>query len=1011
MIPISLRFAAFGPYVEEQKVDFTNFLTSGLVLIHGETGSGKTVLLDAITFALYGQSSGGSRGDFVSMRCLAAPPTVKTFVEYIFEVRGKRYRFTRDLRVRKKRNGTIEYLPEQNVAFLDDQGVWIPFFENPKLKDLEQKAQELIGLNREQFCQVMILPQGKFERLLVAKSEEKEAVLVTLFHAHHWQEIANRLCARANEMRQKLDACKTEIKAVLEGFGCTELEQLEELEKEAVEQLAAKTKECKELGETLELQRKLLNSESKLAELFQKRDALQKTMADYERRSDEMTKKANMAERAKRAAAMMPHQERTETLQTLCIQRTDARKAGESALKKAQETLDRTEQERQTILSDEPKQKTQNAQLTRLTMLLDSYRLLDSAKQDKEKAESIWQKAQSTAKETQERFQKQTALRDSLVQERNRIFETYTAKLPALQTQMEQMTRAKTNAEKQQSLRIEMEKSERQCRELDSMAERLQADLEQGKQKQERLQNQWLANAANALAQQLEEGEPCPVCGSVHHIVVRKQEEHMVTQTDLDNAARATEKAQQAFADCWQKKAKAAAECSALQNEITTLSEQISEMPVYDAQQYDALVQTLKTTQKEDARREQLTQQIQQAEQRLELLKKQAESSADKLADYSAQKERTAARYQTFVEQRDAEIPNSAALNTRIETLKKEIAAFEQAKKTAQEQAEKAALAAESAKTALKHLKEEETKAAEQFEKQKTERDRLLLEYGLKHVQELKESALSEKQLNALEHELADFSAQKAAAAEQLAGLNDQLAGEQMPDVKQRQAQIEQLEKKKTETDAQWGALNQEAARRRKSVKELTKKKEKLDQQRIVYDRLSGFGKLLRGDNGVSLRRYVLGIMLSSVTAQANRLLKNVHGGRYQLYRSSEGTGRARKIGLDLEVLDGNAGKRRSVSSLSGGEKFLVSLSLALGLSAVVQAQSGGIRMDVMFIDEGFGTLDPQSINDALEVLASVKGSRRLVGIISHVQALRESITTSIEVVKNREGSCLKFHM
>mgnify|MGYP001206592374 FL=1 len=1011
MIPISLRFAAFGPYVEEQKVDFTNFLTSGLVLIHGETGSGKTVLLDAITFALYGQSSGGSRGDFVSMRCLAAPATAKTFVEYIFEVRGKRYRFTRDLRVRKKRNGTIEYLPEQNVAFLDEQGVWIPFFENPKLKDLEQKAQELIGLNQEQFCQVMILPQGKFERLLVAKSEEKEAVLVTLFHAQHWQEIANRLCVRANEMRQKLDACKTEIKAVLEGFGCTELEQLEELEKEAVEQLAAKTKECRELGETLELQRKLLNSESKLAELFQKRDALQKTLADYERRSDEMAKKANMAERAKRAAAIMPHQERAETLQTFCTQRTDARKAGESALKNAQETLDRTKQERQTILSDEPKQETKKAQLARLTMLLESYRLLDSAKQDKEKAESVWQKVQSTAKEIQERFQKQTALHDSLVQQRNRIFETYTAKLPALQKQMDQMTRAKTNTEKQQSLRQAIEKSERQCRELDSMAERLQADLEKAKQKQERLQNQWLANAANALAQQLEDGKPCPVCGSVHHTVMRKQEEHMVTQTDLDNAAKATEKARQVFENCWQKKAKASAECSALQNEITALSEQVNEMPPYDVQQFDALVQTLKTAQKEDARRGQLTQKIQQTEQLLELLKKQAESSAEKLADCSAQKERTAARYQTLVDQRDAEIPNSVVLNTRIETLKKEIAAFEQTKKTVQEQAEKAALAAESAKTALKHLKEEEAKAEEQFEKQKAVRDRLLLEYGFEHAQELKESALSEKQLNALERELADFSAQKAAAAEQLAGLNDQLAGEQMPDVKQRQAQIEQLEKTKTETDAQWGALNQEAARRKKSVKELTKKKEKLDQQRIVYDRLSGFGKLLRGDNGVSLRRYVLGIMLSSVTAQANRLLKNVHGGRYQLYRSSEGTGRARKVGLDLEVLDGNAGKRRSVSSLSGGEKFLVSLSLALGLSAVVQAQSGGIRMDVMFIDEGFGTLDPQSINDALEVLASVKGSRRLVGIISHVQALRESITTSIEVVKNREGSRLKFHM
>nr|WP_243249406.1 SbcC/MukB-like Walker B domain-containing protein [Anaerotruncus rubiinfantis] len=150
--------------------------------------------------------------------------------------------------------------------------------------------------------------------------------------------------------------------------------------------------------------------------------------------------------------------------------------------------------------------------------------------------------------------------------------------------------------------------------------------------------------------------------------------------------------------------------------------------------------------------------------------------------------------------------------------------------------------------------------------------------------------------------------------------------------------------------------------------------------------------------------------MLSSITAEANRLLKNVHGGRYQLYRTLEGSGRSRKAGLDLEVLDAHAGKRRPVAGLSGGEKFLVSLSLALGLSAVVQSQSGGIRMDAMFIDEGFGSLDPGSIADALDVLASVRGSRRLVGIISHVAALRENIDASIEVVKERAGSRLVLH-
>lgn len=1011
MIPISVRFAAFGPYVEEQVVDFTHFLSSGLMLIYGETGSGKTVLLDAITFALYGQSSGGSRGDFVSMRCLAAPPSVKTFVEFVFEVRKKRYKFVRDLRIRKKHSGAIEYLPEQNVLFLDDKGVWIPFFENPKKKDLEQKAQELIGLSREQFCQVMILPQGKFERLLVAKSEEKEAVLVTLFHAQHWQKIADRLCARANEMRQKLDACKTEIKAVLEGFGCTELEQLEALEKEATEQLAAKTKECSELEKTLERERKLLEDETKLFELFQSRETMQKTLAEYEKRADEMAQKAKTAERAKKAAAMMPYQKQTEAFKTVCEQRTNARKAGESALKTAQEVQSRTQENWKMICLQEPKQEDKKTQLARLTMLLDSYHRLDSAKQENDQAQALWQKAETAAKKQQELLLNQTELCDALQKERTYIFETYSTKLPTLQSQMEQMEHSKALLQKQQTSELALQKLEQQCASLNQMAERLQTVLEEAKQTRDELQNRWLKNAANALAQQLEDGQPCPVCGSVHHTAAQTQTGGQVTQTDLERAVAAVEKAQQEVTACWQKKAKAAAECTVLQNELNELAEQAKETVPYDAKQYTDLAHAVSTAQKKDARRQQLSQQFQQAQQQMETVKKQAESLEEKRKQCSAQKERTAARYQMLVDQRDAEIPDSAVLNARIQTLKKEISAFESQKKMAQERAQAAALTAESAKTALKHLTEEECTAFEQYQEQKTVRDELLHNYGFATVEELKQVSFSAAQLEALERELSDFSAQKTAVSEQLSTLNEQLSGKELPDVAKRQAQIEQLQEKKTQADAQRGALSQEAARRKKCVGKLGKKTQKLEKQGLIYDRLSGFGKLLRGDNGVSLRRYVLGIMLSSVTAQANLLLRNVHGGRYQLYRCAQGTGRTRKVGLDLEVLDGNSGKRRSVTSLSGGEKFLVSLSLALGLSAVVQAQSGGIRMDAMFIDEGFGTLDPQSINDALEVLSSVKGSRRLVGIISHVQALRESIPSSIEVVKNRSGSRLKFHM
>ena len=169
------------------------------------------------------------------------------------------------------------------------------------------------------------------------------------------------------------------------------------------------------------------------------------------------------------------------------------------------------------------------------------------------------------------------------------------------------------------------------------------------------------------------------------------------------------------------------------------------------------------------------------------------------------------------------------------------------------------------------------------------------------------------------------------------------------------------------------------------------------------------FARRLAGHHGVGLQRYVLGVMMNSITSQANRLLENVYGGRYRLYRTDETTGRTLKGGLELEVSDSHNSQRRSVRTLSGGEKFLVALSLAIGLSTVVQAQGEGIRLEAMFIDEGFGSLDREAIQDALDILQGIRGTAGVVGIISHVDALAETIPARIEITKGRRGSSAKI--
>ena len=192
-------------------------------------------------------------------------------------------------------------------------------------------------------------------------------------------------------------------------------------------------------------------------------------------------------------------------------------------------------------------------------------------------------------------------------------------------------------------------------------------------------------------------------------------------------------------------------------------------------------------------------------------------------------------------------------------------------------------------------------------------------------------------------------------------------------------------------------------------IKELKEQYQKIEDHYeellLQYNRRSDFVKAMRGDTGIGIERYVLGVMLSGITQTANELLRHVHGGRYAIYRSDEATGRTRKFGLELSIYDSHSCSLRSVVSLSGGEKFLVSLALSLALSTVVQARSGSVVMETMFIDEGFGSLDEQSIADALQLLHHMTGGKGWIGIISHVELLKENIPYGIEVCKQKEGS------
>lgn len=808
MTPEILSFEAFGPYVKKQEIDFSVFRKTGLFLIHGRTGAGKTTVLDAMTYALFGESSGGGRGDFAAMRSDFAPDEQNTCVSFVFSIRGKRYKFTRELRVRTKRNGEKELQAAQDAFFEDEAGSFVPFFENPGIKNIRQKAEELLGLTCEQFRQVILLPQGKFEELLVADSAAKEEILVTLFKAEQWQELTDWLCDRANDLKREKEAHEQKIRSILEQHACDSVDalrgSLEEMRKQEAGAKARQKDTATHLGQA----RAALQDAQTVKSLFDERDGAEINCMQIAGREKETALLEEKISRALLAEEILPLRKEAAQIQGQKQQWEEKQRQAEHEKLEGEKRLAQAVQ--------------------RLQAVFRSIR--------EEQAALVKAAAQ---------LKGQKAIREA---EYQKAFEAY------------------------------------------------------------------MKDAAFALSEGLTEGQACPVCGSEHHPSPAR---HSETNTTLEQV-------------------------NAAKKEIGRIDKQLL------AQEKEGLV--------------------------LQHLSQACETSIERYCKDQKQDTGTAREDKANLKKWTAE-------------------------------ADEAFQALQAAAAAYDLAKQENEKLQSAFAAAMDVFKEACLARGFQTDEQFRASCMSKEERTAAQASIQDYHVQLKVAQQALENLEGKIAGLQKPDTQALQKEVEEREREKQETDTLLASIQAKAGLIGDALEKASAAQKELEEKAAEYVELDVFAKLLRGDKGVGLKRYVLGVMLSAITGQANRLLKKAHDGRYQLYRTAEGQGRARKVGLDLEVFDAYSGERRSVKSLSGGEKFLVALSLSLGLSAVVQAQSGGIRIDAMFVDEGFGSLDPSSIENALDILASIRGGQRLVGIISHVQLLKENIDASIEVRKQRAGS------
>ena len=870
MKPINLILSAFGPYANEVTVDFSLFGEDGIFLIAGDTGAGKTTIFDAISFALYGEASGGKeRRKSKSFRSDYASARTETYVELTFQHRGDTWRIRRNPeyeRPKKSGEGTTIQTANAKLTNLDTGA------EIEGLTEVNAKVYELMGLTQDQFTQTVMIAQGDFLKILNASSDDRRALFQKLFNTSIYADLQWKL-------RDMNSACNKEK---------------EDLDRR-ISIAAGKIDPEPDFPERDNIT--FYRSEVKYADLLA--DCLSRLI------ESEHTAHSQAKQQKEEAGAQMD-------AFIAAIEQGKAINDDFTALEKAKADL---------------------------TSLLDRQSEMDDLTDKLGRA----RKAQGLRAD-------ETLLRSNAadIQNQQKELDRATEALVSAQKDLPEAEARKKDAESHDSEATEMQTSAQKlsdCIPVLKDLEQKQKKLEQQKKQIAKLleaSNQadhaytaakegYYRSQAGLLASELEEGKPCPVCGSLSHPQPAQLTAEAVTKEEME----AAERDQRQAADALHK----------ADNDLTSIQAAVDGNL--------ARLREMKIAEDETE---------QHLEQRIDDLKSKA------------QKYRNAIK-----ESREA----CEALRIQLE---------------------KSRTAVDEGQKRLSSLLE----TAEQLNRQFQERQAAA---GFKDERAYQLAKLPENAMSDIDRQLKDYGERRKSLADQVESLRNKLDGKERIDLTTLEQGQKEYKAKKDTAEAIEAALTKKLALHEDALKEIQsarrQRKRKEEHWAVVRDLYNCCAGIAGGNRRAKMtfEAYVQQYYFKQVVAAANRRLSVLTDGLFTLRCKSEARDRVRQSGLDLDVLDRGTGQWRDVSTLSGGESFLASLALALGLSDVVQAQSGAIRMEAMFIDEGFGTLDDNALRNSLQVLADLADGKRLIGIISHVHDLEERIEKQIVVSKTLKGS------
>lgn len=1050
MRPRKLTMSAFGSYAGVETVDFDR-VESGIFLITGDTGAGKTTIFDAISFAMYGETSGGKREGSM-MRSEYAQENVETYVELTFQIRGEEYRVWRSpayKRTSKRKNkegvyGKVE-VPAKVHLFLPD-GREMP----GRGRETDAKLQEIIGVDKNQFSQIAMIAQGEYMKLLHASSRERKEIFSRIFNTGIYEKVQWILREKEKNLWGELEKNRNLYRHELGKFVCTEesgkkdrfseLLEFPETKAEELMQLAseiigeAKALEKAYRVQTGEMQQKLDEAKAKLQQaqgtngLLEKRDKAKKYLDDLRGQADAWEKKKAEIFRWKKAEKVRPleeqYKERREEYQA--VGRRIAVLAEEKEKLDGQAVLaEQTAKEKSELLKKQ--QEPLSDEITRLKDAIPQYEVCQKKALEVRQLQKVLEDAEQGVQNLSEAQAQRKERLDGLYRERERLEDSGRLEAECRQ-RLERLQERKTFLKDLEQDWEVLQSWEKELKRKQAATIKQQRLYDEASSAYDEVNRAFIAAQAGLMAKALVDGAPCPVCGSVSHPDKAELLEGTVTEQQVKKAREAREQANRKANEASQESARMRKACEQQKEKVMESGKRLAGEDFGNPSVRESLAaavfeneRLLKTAEEEwkQAKR-QVERQIrnrkqiareeeerEMQEQRLSEVQKTAQET--KLALRTAQTEAAqAAKILPFESRREAE-RRREELERRLKRLTgDEAQARESYIEISRKAAEKGA--------GLESARGQQTGLREKAEALLAAYRQALKENGFSGEADFLANKKKPGEIEKAEVAYRDYEEELLRAETVSRQYEEQAQGKAWADIPALQERRDELDARVQELQRRYMDVlqnrrgNEEVE---KEVKILLAARDRLNREYQTIHNLSQTANgRLSGTAGLDFQTYVQRQYFRQMIDAANKRLQRMNDRRFILKcRELDALGKQGEVGLNLDVYSPEMDKVRDVKTLSGGESFMAALSMALGMADVIQSTAGKVRIDTMFIDEGFGSLDEESRTRAIRILRELSGERRLIGIISHVTELKEQMDRKLVVEKGRKGSRVRWEL